>query len=177
MFFIILFIFIFCHSLCFYISIVKKYLFELVILCIIFKYFIHFIMLYIYSSICIKLCGYKLPWRVNSGNLTHKAEWKSHIKLFIISKQLKNRWPLWTKNTKMECKISKKHKATERNENLASLALKRMEMKDKTIYRNEVTLNQQSGRIKSSLQPENQAEKNGAKWNRGIKMERRITDV
>ena len=134
LFFIILFIFIFCHSLCLYISIVKKYLFVLVILCIIFKYFLHFIIFYINSSIRIKLCGYKLPWRVNSGNLTHKAEWKSHIKFFIISKQLKNRWPLWNKNTKMECKTSKKkHKATERDENLASLALKRMEMKDKTI--------------------------------------------
>ena len=35
----------------------------------------------------------------------------------------------------MECKTSKKkkHKATERDENLASLARKRMEMKDKTI--------------------------------------------
>ena len=34
----------------------------------------------------------------------------------------------------MECKISKTtHKATERDENLASLALKRMEVKDKTI--------------------------------------------
>ena len=33
----------------------------------------------------------------------------------------------------MERKISKKHKATERDENSANLALKRMEMKDKTI--------------------------------------------
>lgn len=90
-----------------------------------------YILPYVLSSVAIN-CPYKFI-RVDSGNLTHKAEWKSHVKLFIISKRLKNEWPLWNKNTKMERKISKKHKATERDENSASLALKRMEMKDKTI--------------------------------------------
>lgn len=41
----------------------------------------------------------------------------------------------------MESNIFKNHKATERDENLASLAQKRIAIKNK-CYRNEITLNQ-----------------------------------